>query len=88
MIEKIYNPGFVKRFQKPWFKSNRGEIRYSGQFSDAWGSVSVKYAPLIQLINKVENEELRLQMLDLVDEMEDACNVCYYKHLDSLPSAD
>jgi hypothetical protein len=52
----IYNPGFVDYYQKPWFDSYCGNVKYYGRFAKEGrpGEVSLEFGPLVELINKSE----------------------------------
>lgn len=88
--DKVYNPGFVKGFQKPWYKTEwPNGIRYCGQFCNAWHDVHLKFDPLLFLVDQIDgNDELVSSIKLLVDEMKDACHWCDRDHIMSLPSAD
>jgi hypothetical protein len=87
--KKIYNPGLVGCYQKPWFTFDAHcGARYCGQFSDAWHHISVKYVPITKLIKQVKDPILKDKLLELVEEMQDACYACSDEHTRSLPSCD
>lgn len=72
--KKIYLPGVVARYQKPWFTFDGSfNVKYNGQFCEkGYWRVFLSFEPLQRLIDEVSDPDLKERMTDIVEEMEDA----------------
>ena len=85
--KKTYIPGAVDSLQKPWYKREwPGDIKYRGRFcrpgypDEIW----LSFNPLIELVKKVSDRDLKDEMLELIEEMVDAHYAEKEHHYDSL----
>ena len=88
----IYNPGFVDCYQKPWYISFSGDVKYYGRFAEDGypGKVYLEFDPLRKLIGKINDIDPRLkaEIMTMIEEMEDAHSAEENSYIDNLPSAD
>jgi hypothetical protein len=88
--KKTYLPGVVGCYQKPWFTRDGGigNIVYYGRFSPKGrpGEVNINWTPIRDLISKVKDPELQDQMMELVEEMQDAVRQIERNGYDNIPS--
>jgi hypothetical protein len=85
--KKVYNPGFIDCYQKPWFKAEwGGHIRYCGQFCEpGYDRVRLSFDPIRKLAEEITDPILKDKMLDLIEEMNDAHYALEDQHRDNIP---
>ncbi len=85
--KKTYIPGAVASRQKPWYKREwPGDIKYRGRFCKPGypDEIILSFGPLIKLIGRVDDQDLKDEMLDLIEEMQDAHYAEKDNHIKSL----
>jgi hypothetical protein len=90
---KIYNPGFVDCYQKPWYvRDGSGGIEYYGRFSREGypDNISLDFSALQELINKIQiiDPVLKSEIITMIEEMKDANYAQRGHYIKNLPSGE